>query len=87
MGMKPGDRWALAAGGSEFVGGLLTALGFLWPLGPITEMAPTGMALGTVRWGKPIWATSGGGELPVTKLFFIDLLERSPAMPAKSAGG
>ena len=68
IGMKPGDKWALAAGGSEFVGGLLTALGFLWPLGPITEMAPMGMAFGTVHWGKPIWVTSGGGELPVTNM-------------------
>ena len=74
IGMKPGDKWALAAGGSEFVGGLLTALGFLWPLGPITAMAPMGMAAGTVHWGKPIWATKGGAELPVTNLAVVTSL-------------
>ena len=27
-----------------------------------------GMAFGTVHWGKPIWVTSGGGELPLTNM-------------------
>jgi len=35
IGVKPGHRWAFAAGASEFGSGLLTALGFLWPIGPI----------------------------------------------------
>jgi putative oxidoreductase len=74
IGVKPGDRWAVAAGASEFVGGLLTALGLLWPLGPITAMAPMVMAAGTVHWGKPIWATSGGAELPVTNLAVVTSL-------------
>ena len=74
IGMKPGDRWAFAAGASEFLGGSLTALGFLWPLGPITAMAPMGMAAGTVHWGKPIWATKGGAELPVTNLAVVTSL-------------
>jgi len=26
------------------------------------------MAMGTVHWGKPIWATAGGGELPVINM-------------------
>jgi putative oxidoreductase len=74
IGMKPGDRWAFAAGASEFLGGSLTALGFLWPLGPIAAMAPMGMAAGTVHWGKPIWATKGGAELPVTNLAVVTSL-------------
>jgi putative oxidoreductase len=68
IGVKPGHRWAFAAGASEFGSGLLTALGFLWPIGPITELAPMAMAMGTVHWGKPIWATAGGGELPVINM-------------------
>jgi putative oxidoreductase len=74
IGIKPSDKWAFAAGASEFLGGSLTALGFLWPLGPITAMAPMGMAAGTVHWGKPIWATKGGAELPVTNLAVVTSL-------------
>jgi putative oxidoreductase len=68
LGLKQADKWALAAGGSEFTGGTLTALGLFHPLGPIIAMAPMGVAIRTVHWGKPIWATKGGAELPVTNL-------------------
>jgi putative oxidoreductase len=68
MGIRPAGVWALAAGSSELAGGTLTALGLLWPLGPVTATAPMGMAVGRVHWGRPIWATEGGGELPVTNL-------------------
>lgn len=44
------------------------ALGLLWPLGPLTAMAPMGMAVGKVHWGRPIWVTEGGAELPVTNM-------------------
>jgi putative oxidoreductase len=39
-GLHPPDVRALAAGGSEFGGGMLTALGLLWPIGPITTTLP-----------------------------------------------
>ena len=68
LGMKPGQKWAVLAGGSEFAGGVLTALGFLHPLGPITMLAPMSTATATAHWGKPIWVTSGGAELPVTNI-------------------
>lgn len=68
LGVQPADGWAWAAGGSEFAGGVLTALGLFWPLGPTTVAAPMTIATGTVHWGKPIWATQGGAELPVTNL-------------------
>src|SRR5437762_10448751 len=38
MGFKPGPPWAAAASASEFGGGVLTATGFLHPLGPIGTM-------------------------------------------------
>src|SRR5207249_11192642 len=44
----------------------LTALGALEPLGPLTILAPMGVAIGKAHAGKPIWATEGGAELPVT---------------------
>lgn len=68
LGLKPGNRWAMLAGGSEFAGGLLTALGLFSPLGPITLLAPMAMATGTVHKGKPIWVTQGGAELPVSNM-------------------
>ena len=68
MGLKPADRWAMAAAGSEFAGGALTALGFLSPLGPLAAIAPMTVAATTVHADKPIWASKGGAELPVTNL-------------------
>jgi len=52
----------------ETGGGLLTLLGFLQPVGPITTLAPMIVAWGRAHWGKPIWVTSGGGELPLTNM-------------------
>ncbi len=64
MNMRPGKTWALMAGVSEFGGGLLTALGFLNPLGSLGTIGAMGMATAKAHWGKPIWETSGGAELP-----------------------
>lgn len=68
MGLKPGKFWATLAGASEFGGGLLTALGFLNPLGSVGTIGAMEMATAKVHWGKPIWVTSGGAELPVTNI-------------------
>jgi putative oxidoreductase len=68
LGMKPGTQWARAASSSEFGGGLLTSLGFLHPIGPLTSLAPMIMATAKAHWGKPIWVSSGGAELPVTNM-------------------
>ncbi len=66
--LQPGHLWALAAGLSEFGGGVLTLLGFLNPLGPLGMIGSMSMATARVHWGKPIWVTSGGAELPVTNM-------------------
>ncbi len=68
MGMRPGRVWAALAGLSEFGGGVLTALGFLGPAGPLGTLAAMGMATAKVHLHKPIWTTSGGAELPVTNM-------------------
>jgi putative oxidoreductase len=68
LSLRPGRAWALAAGASEFGGGVLTLLGLLDPLGPVGIIGAMGMATATVHWGKPIWVTSGGAELPVTNM-------------------
>lgn len=68
MGLKPGKIWALAASGSEFGGGVLMMLGLLNPIGPIASLGSMGMATTKVHWGKPIWVTQGGAELPITNI-------------------
>ncbi|HEX2913682.1 MAG TPA: DoxX family protein [Chloroflexia bacterium] len=67
-GLKPGKTWALLGGGSEFTGGLLLVLGFLNPVGSLAALGAMGMASTKFHWGKPIWVTSGGAELPVTNM-------------------
>jgi putative oxidoreductase len=68
QGFRPARPWALVAGSGEFGGGLLTALGFLSPLGPLGVMGSMIMAASKFHAGKPIWNTQGGPELPLTNL-------------------
>jgi putative oxidoreductase len=68
LGMRPGRPWAYLAGLSEFGGGLLTALGLLKPLGPLGVIASMSMATRRAHWGKPIWVTEGGAELPLLNI-------------------
>jgi putative oxidoreductase len=55
-------------GTAEFGSGVLTALGIGGPIGPITMYGPMVTAWVTAHAGKPIWATSGGAELPLINL-------------------
>jgi putative oxidoreductase len=66
MGLKPGTFWSSAATAGEFGGGVLNALGLFHPLGPMAMMGAMIMATAKVHWGKPIWASAGGAELPMT---------------------
>ena len=68
MGLRPGRSWAILAGGSEFGGGVLSLLGLLNPLGPLGVIGAMAMATRKAHWGKPIWVTEGGPELPVTNI-------------------
>ena len=68
LGLKPGQWWAAGASVSEFGGGLLTMLGLLSPLGPVLSLGAMGMATAKVHWGKPVWVTTGGAELPITNI-------------------
>lgn len=68
LGLKPGRAWAGMAGGGEFGGGVLTLLGLGGPLGSIMTISAMAMATAKTHWGKPIWATEGGAELPLTNI-------------------
>lgn len=72
--LRPGDAWARVAGTSELGGGLLTALGFLNPLGPIAGIGAMAMAWAKVHLGKPVWATTGGAELPLTNVAVLSAI-------------
>ena len=64
IGYKPGKVFALAAGVSEFAGGLLIAAGLLGPVGPALVIATMIVAAGSVHWPK-VFAASNGIELPL----------------------
>ena len=72
--LQPPRQWALMAGLSEFGGGVLTALGALNPLGPLGIIGAMTMATAKVHWGKPIWVSAGGAELPVTNIAIMTAL-------------
>lgn len=60
--------WAPALAFAEFGGGLLTAVGLLWPFGPIAIAASQITATFVVHWAKGPWNTEGGYELTLTNL-------------------
>jgi putative oxidoreductase len=64
IGYKPGKVFALAAGSSEFAGGLLIAAGLLGPVGPALVIATMIVAAGSVHWPN-VFAASNGIELPL----------------------
>jgi putative oxidoreductase len=68
LGLKPGRPWAILAGASELGGDVLTALGLLNPLGPLGVIGAMSMATTKAHWGRPIWGTAGGAELPVLNI-------------------
>lgn len=65
LGFRPGRMFATAASLSEFVGGLLLALGFLGPVGPALILAVMLVASISVHWRNGIFATTNGVEVPL----------------------
>jgi len=68
LGMKPGKVWGTMAAVGEFSGGVFTLLGFLNPLGPLNIISAMTVATRRVHWKTPVWASSGGAELPLTNI-------------------
>src|SRR6185295_19805757 len=50
LGFRPGRTFALAAGLTEFISGILIALGFLGPVGPALMLSVMIVAAVTVHW-------------------------------------
>lgn len=68
LGFRPGRFFAMAAGGTELLGGLLLALGLLGPLGPAMIMAVMIVAVVTVHWSHGLFAQNNGFELPLLNM-------------------
>jgi putative oxidoreductase len=65
LGFRPGKLFAAAAGGTEFVAGLLVALGLLGPLGPALIVSVMIVAMATVHWPNGLFAQNNGIEVPL----------------------
>lgn len=68
MGFRPPALWALAAAGSEFLGGLAMAIGFFTPVAAALVVADMFVAIVKVHWSKGLWVTGGGSEYALTVL-------------------
>jgi len=68
LGFRPGRFFAMAAGASEVIGGLLVALGLLGPLGPAMIIAVMIVAIATVHWPHGLFAQNNGFELPLLNI-------------------
>jgi putative oxidoreductase len=65
LGYRPGVLFALAAGLGEVGGGLLTASGFLGPIGPALIILVMLVAIFSVHLPQGFFASSNGIELPL----------------------
>jgi putative oxidoreductase len=67
MGLKPGKAFATLAAGSEFAGGILTAVGAAHPVGPVAVAGAMTVASVTHADKGPL-LQKGGFELPASYL-------------------
>jgi putative oxidoreductase len=65
MGLQPARPFAVLAALAEFVGGLLIALGFLYPIGPLVVIGNLIVAIALVHWAKGFFNQKGGYEFPL----------------------
>lgn len=65
MGIKPGYKMALLAGLSEFLGGLLFAIGLLTPLAAVLIIVPMIVAIVKVHGKNGLFVDKGGVEYNV----------------------
>jgi putative oxidoreductase len=65
LGFRPGTTFATAAGTSEFLGGLLLALGFLGPVGAALMISVMIVAMMTVHRKNKFFVSTNGIEHPL----------------------
>jgi putative oxidoreductase len=64
LGIRPERPFAVAAAAGELGGGLLVALGFLMPVGPLVVAGGMVVAIATVHLARGFWNQAGGYEFP-----------------------
>src|SRR6476659_5068734 len=65
LGFRPGRFSGAAAALSEFVSGLLMAVGLFGPVGPALMLSVMIVAAISVHWKNGVFSTSGGIEVPL----------------------
>jgi putative oxidoreductase len=65
LGFRPGRPFAIAAGVTEFAGGLLLALGLLGPIAPALIVSVMIVAAMSVHWEHGVFAMTNGIEVPL----------------------
>ena len=65
VGFRPGHLFALAAGVSEFLAGILIVLGLGGPIGPMLLIAPMVVAIVAVHLPNGFFAATNGVEVPL----------------------
>lgn len=68
LGWRPGKPYAVLAGIGEFGGGILTAIGFLNPIGPALILIVMLNAIGSVHIRNGFFASANGIELPLMNI-------------------
>jgi putative oxidoreductase len=80
LGLYPPEYHARAVALTETIGGGLTALGFLSPLGPAMVMGTMAVAIHKVHWKNGLWNNKQGYE------FNLTLIAASFALAAEGPG-
>jgi putative oxidoreductase len=79
VNLRPGKRYALAAGVAEAGGGLLFASGTATPLAAAALSGSMITAIKTVHWEKGVWSSGGGYEYNLVLLLAVfGLTENGP---------
>jgi putative oxidoreductase len=68
MRFRPTEIWVGAVVLGELGGGLLMALGFLNPIGPLGIIGAMTTATFAAHWPRGFWNGNGGYELPLTNI-------------------
>ena len=65
LGFRPGRLFAAAAGWTEFLGGVLLAVGLGGPIGSAFIVSVMIVAVVSVHWGHGLFAATNGIEVPL----------------------
>jgi putative oxidoreductase len=65
LGFRPGFAFAIVAGATEVVSGLLVAVGLFGPVGPALMLSVMIVAIVAVHWSHGVFAMNNGIEVPL----------------------